>query len=219
MLDLLLLQLDAAQQVAQAIERTLLPSGHDRGDGTAPQVAHLPEAHVEARVLAVLLHVQRERFSAVIDVRRPDRNAQPHGLGHVDRRVMEAAVVRQPRAEELGGPVRLEVGGAVAHVGVGGRVALVETVAGERHDLLPERVGLVPREARPVGRRPRAARTRTARGIAVIWSAPKWLIPRRSWSACAQLSPAISTAIRRICSWKISTPLVGPRMGLSAGCR
>ena len=76
---------------------------------------------------------QREDLTAIVHVRRPDRNAQADRLGHVDRRVVEAAVVGQAGTEEFGGPVRFQIGGAVADIGVGGGMALVEAVAGKRH--------------------------------------------------------------------------------------
>ena len=90
-------------------------------------------------------------------MRRPHGEPQPHRLGHVDRRVVKTAVVGQARAEELRREVRLEIRRAEAHVGVSCRVTLVETVAGERHHLVPEGVRLGQAEPGTFRRRAAAA--------------------------------------------------------------
>ncbi len=100
---------------------------------------------------------QGEGAIAEVNVWRAHSDAQPHRLGHVDRRVVEAAGVRQSGAEELGRPVRAHVGRAVADIGVGGGVPLVKAVAGEGHDLFPEARRLLAAEAGAVGRGATAA--------------------------------------------------------------
>ena len=90
-------------------------------------------------------------------MRRPHGEPQPHRLGHVDRRMVKAAVVGQPCTQELGREVRLEIRRAEADVSVSRRVPLVETVAGERHHLFPEGVCLGQAEAGTLGRQAAAA--------------------------------------------------------------
>jgi len=91
-------------------------------------------------------------------VRRADGDAQAAGLGDIDGRMVESAPVGQPRSEELGREMRLEVGRAVADARIGRGVSLVEAVAREGLDLLPQCRRLLGREAWAVGRRAHAAR-------------------------------------------------------------
>ena len=55
---------------------------------------------------------------------------------------MKAAPILQTGTEELGRPVRLEPGGSVADVGIGGSMSLIKAVAGKGLHLFPERVCL-----------------------------------------------------------------------------
>ena len=91
--------------------------------------------------------VEGELTIAVIDVGRAYVDTQSLGFGDVDRWMVKAAPIGQARGEELGREVRFHVGRAIADIGVGGGVTLVEAVARERQHLLPQGLGLHDREA------------------------------------------------------------------------
>ena len=129
-----------------------------------------------AAVRAVL---DGELGAAVVDVGRPELDADPRDLLAVEvELVLIGAVHRHRRGEELDRVVGLEIGGLVGEQRVGGGVRLVEAVAGELRDLLEDRGRELLRDlcARPRPRR----RSRAAASISALIFLP---IARRRRSA------------------------------------
>ena len=107
-----------------------------------------------------------------------------------------AHVERHGRGQELLAVVGLQIGGVVAHERIGGRVALVEAVAGELVDQLEDVVGVRLLDAVLAWRR------RTKRLCCCAISRLSFLpMARRSRSASPSEKPAITWAICITCSW------------------
>ena len=76
-------------------------------------------------------------------MRRPHFNPQPPRLGHVDGRVVKAAMIGQPGAQKFGRIMGFQVGRTIADIRIGGGMPLVEPVAGEGGDLFPQGIRLL----------------------------------------------------------------------------
>ena len=81
--------------------------------------------------------------AAVVDVGRAHGQPQPRRFGHIDGRVVKAAIVGQAGAQERRRPVGFEIGALIADVGVRGGMSLVKAIAGKSQHLLPQRLGLL----------------------------------------------------------------------------
>ncbi len=84
----------------------------------------------------------------MVDVGWLDADPQADRLGDVDGLVVKTAPGSQTGREEFGRSVGLQISQAIADVGVGSGVTLVEAVTTESYHLLPQRFGLFGREGR-----------------------------------------------------------------------
>ncbi len=125
---------DLAEIVGEVGERTLLLTSLDDGrDDVGTDVAH--RAHTEPDVLTD----RGEVDARGVDVRREHCDAHLAAVREIQRRlVLVVADGREQAGHVLGGVVGLEVGGPEGHQAVAGGVRLVERVAGERQNGVPQ---------------------------------------------------------------------------------
>ncbi len=216
-LELVLLEVAAADEVLGIREGRLRLLDLDRDAGPRPQASDEPEAEADGaggRMGIARAVLPAASDARVLDVHRPDLDAVALGVLDQGRRMVEAhgPGVQQPEIEG-GGVVGLELGAGVGDQGEARGVRFGEAVEGEGgdalHDLLlalPE----IPRSVMPRRRRPTIACIRSTERLEPM--------ARRSSSASPPVKPAATMAMRRSCSWKIGTPSVRSRIGSRLGC-